>query len=702
MSCGRRRGRIRQRARCLQALPAGDAHRHRSREDLESTIEELEGSNEELKASNEEVMSMNEELQSANEELETSKEELQSLNEELTTVNNQLQDKVEELERTTNDITNLLNSTEVSTVFLDTAMRIKRFTPQAARLFNLRPSDMDRPLGDLSPNFADDALLTDAEAVLERLVPLEQDVVTNDGRHFLRRIQPYRTQDQRIEGVVISFFDISARLRAEQRLRASEAQLKELNRVLEERVAERTAELARREGELRTLAANVPAMFAYVDAGEVYRYVNRRYEERYGRSSEQIVGKAVGELLGAANYALAKPHIDNALRGETERYEAAFAFPDGVRTMDVVLVPEKDNEGCTQGFYTLVHDITERKALEQRLYEREQRLGAIVATAGDAIITVDRQGIVQDYNPAAERMFGRPAAAVIGQAASLLLPPSCGSCPDYPACFRIGQCRHGTHRPQELMGRRRDGPLFPMEITVSEIDDLGLYVALVRDISHRKALEREIIEVSTAEQERIGREIHDGIGQQLSALTMLASSIEGKLSAAERPEEAEEVKVLIGHLQDALAQARALARGLAPVEIDPEGLAAGLSELTAHVRKSSGVDCRLQTDRTVRVPSENVAIHLYRIAQEALHNALRHGEPHKIRMRLVQQGEDLILSVYDDGIGIGPLEKRQGGMGLPIMRYRAGILGGQLTIETPGKGGTLVTCRCPAAEVQQR
>jgi signal transduction histidine kinase len=102
------------------------------------------------------------------------------------------------------------------------------------------------------------------------------------------------------------------------------------------------------------------------------------------------------------------------------------------------------------------------------------------------------------------------------------------------------------------------------------------------------------------------------------------------------------------------------------------------------------------------VPSENVAIHLYRIAQEALHNALRHGEPHKIRMRLVQQGEDLILSVYDDGIGIGPLEKRQGGMGLPIMRYRAGILGGQLTIETPGKGGTLVTCRCPAAEVQQR
>jgi two-component system CheB/CheR fusion protein len=668
-----------------------------TREDLESTIEELEGSNEELKASNEEVMSMNEELQSANEELESSKEELQSLNEELTTVNNQLQDKVEELERTTNDITNLLNSTEVSTIFLDTTMRIKRFTPHAALLFNLRPSDIDRPLGNFSPNFSgDDAVLADAEAVLEKLVPLERDVLTNDGRHFLRRIQPYRTQDQRIDGVVISFFDISARLRAEQLVRESEAQLKELNKVLEERVAERTADLARREGEFSTLAANVPAMFAYVDAGEVYRYVNRRYEERYGRSSEQIVGKGVSDLLGTANYALAKPHIDKALAGETERYEATFTFPDGAHTMDVVLVPEKDPGGRTQGFFTLVHDITERKALEQRLYEREQRLRAIVETAGDAIITIDHEGLIQDYNQAAERMFDRPAAAVIGEAASLLLPPSCHDCPDYPACFREGQCLHATQCSQELRGRRRDGTLFPMESTVGEIDDLNLYVALVRDISSRKALEREIIEVSTAEQERIGRDLHDGVGQQLTALTMLAGSIERKLSAAQRPEEAKEVKALTGHLQDTLVQSRALARGLAPVEIDPEGLVAALSELTAGIPKTSGVDCRLQADGALRVSSKTVALHLYRIAQEALQNALRHGEPHKIRVRLVKDAEDLVLSVYDDGTGIQPLEERQRGLGLHIMGYRAGLLGGQLTIETPEEGGTLVTCRCPA------
>ncbi|MGA7979955.1 MAG: chemotaxis protein CheB [Chromatiaceae bacterium] len=663
-----------------------------TREDLQSTIEELESSNEELKASNEEVMSMNEELQSANEELESSKEELQSLNEELSTANSQLQDKVAELERSNNDITNLLSNTDISTLFLDSAMRIKLFTPPAARLFNLRPSDIERPLSDFSPNFSDDKLLADAEAVLERLVPLEKAVLTGEGRHFLRRIQPYRMQDKRIDGVVITFVDVTSRIRAEQQLRESEAKLKETNRGLEQR----TAELARREGELSTLAANVPAMFSYVDAGEVYRYVNRLYERRYGLSAEQMVGKSVRELLGTANYAIVKPHIDKVLGGETERYEATFQFPDGVHTMDVVLVPEKDADGRTKGFFTLVHDITARKALERKLRDREQRLRAIVDTAGDAIITVDHQGVVQDYNPTAERMFGRPAAAVIGQGASLLLPPTCRDCPDYPACFRVGRCLHGTHRPQELMGRRQDDTLFPMEIMVSEIDDLSLYVALVRDISERRALEREIIEVSTAEQERIGRDIHDGIGQQLTALTMLAGSIENKLTAAQRPKEAKEVKALIGHLQDSLDQTRALARGLSPVEIDPEGLVDALSELTERIHTSAGVDCRLIADPALKVADEIFAVHLYRIAQEALHNALRHGQPRKIEVRLVQEDQDLVLSVYDDGIGIRPVEERKGGLGLHVMRYRAGIVRGQLTIETPREGGTLVTCRCPA------
>lgn len=176
-----------------------------TKEDLQNTIEELETSNEELKASNEEVMSMNEELQSSNEELETSKEELQSLNEELNTVNNELQEKVASLESTNNDLTNLMNNTDVASVFLDSDMHVKFFTPATTRLFALIQNDIGRDIRDITRRFDDPALLSDAQQVVETLRPKETKVVTESGENLLRKIMPYRTQDNRIEGVVITF-----------------------------------------------------------------------------------------------------------------------------------------------------------------------------------------------------------------------------------------------------------------------------------------------------------------------------------------------------------------------------------------------------------------------------------------------------------------------------------------------------------------
>ncbi|HXJ83012.1 MAG TPA: chemotaxis protein CheB, partial [Candidatus Methylomirabilis sp.] len=181
-----------------------------SREDLQSTIEEHETSNEELRAANEEVMSVNEELQSTNEELETSKEELQSLNEELNTVNAQLQTKVDELERVNNDLGNLLTSTNIATVFLDPQLRVRRFTPAATRLFSLIPSDIGRPLADIKQTFTDPELLDDARAVLEQLTTRQAEVQVGDGRWYMRQVLPYRTQDGRIDGVVLTFSDVAA------------------------------------------------------------------------------------------------------------------------------------------------------------------------------------------------------------------------------------------------------------------------------------------------------------------------------------------------------------------------------------------------------------------------------------------------------------------------------------------------------------
>jgi len=199
------------------------------REDLQNSLEEMETSNEELKASNEEVMSMNEELQSANEELETSKEELQSLNEELTTLNAQLQAKVQELERTNDDLINLQASTNIATLFLDLDLRIKRFTPATQRLLHLIPSDVGRPIEDIAQKFIDpidgQASLRDAaETVLDTLMSVERELQTSDGSWYIQRMQPYRTEKHHIEGVVVTFTDVTRLKMAHEALRAKETE----------------------------------------------------------------------------------------------------------------------------------------------------------------------------------------------------------------------------------------------------------------------------------------------------------------------------------------------------------------------------------------------------------------------------------------------------------------------------------------------
>jgi two-component system CheB/CheR fusion protein len=194
------------------ALPAEEVQR--LRDELQSVIEELQASNEEHRAAAEEAMSINEELQSSNEELETSKEEMQSLNEELSTVNAQLQAKMEELQQASSDLRSLLASTDIAVIFLDSQFRIRRYTPAARRLLELINSDIGRPLQDLAKKFTDPELFEDAQSVLSHLVPAEREIESFDGRWYVRRVLPYRTVDDRIEGVVITFVDITERKRA--------------------------------------------------------------------------------------------------------------------------------------------------------------------------------------------------------------------------------------------------------------------------------------------------------------------------------------------------------------------------------------------------------------------------------------------------------------------------------------------------------
>jgi PAS domain S-box-containing protein len=189
---------------------------------LRATVEQHEFATEELKASNEELQAINEEMRSAAEELETSKEELQSINEELTTVNQELKVKIEDLSLSSNNLQNLINSTNIGTIFLDRSFRLALFTPRARDIFNLIPTDIGRPISDITSKIDAKELLKDADAVLEKLTTTEREVITEDDIVYVMRISPYRTEDDRINGVVITFIDITERKHAEQAIRKSE------------------------------------------------------------------------------------------------------------------------------------------------------------------------------------------------------------------------------------------------------------------------------------------------------------------------------------------------------------------------------------------------------------------------------------------------------------------------------------------------
>jgi two-component system CheB/CheR fusion protein len=271
----------------------------RKRQQLQETIEHAEISNEELRAANEELQAINEELRSATEELEASKEELQSMNEELITVNYELKLKVEETGKANDDLNNLIASTDIATIFVDSGMRIKRFTPRAADIFSIIPSDINRSLLDLTHRLDYDALADDVARTFQTLRMVERELRSNDGRYYIVRLLPYRTTEDRIEGAVLTFFDISSRREAEEKLRQGEARM--------QLVAESTRDYAiiTLDGDGRINSWNLGAerMFGYTEAevlGQSLDFLYLPEERNAGVAAEELRravsdGRAAGE-----------------------------------------------------------------------------------------------------------------------------------------------------------------------------------------------------------------------------------------------------------------------------------------------------------------------------------------------------------------------------------------------------------------------
>lgn len=220
-------------------------------------------------------------------------------------------------------------------------------------------------------------------------------------------------------------------------------------------------------------------------------------------------------------------------------------------------------------------------------------------------------------------------------------------------------------------------------------------------LEHSQRLERQITEISEREHRRVGRDLHDGLCQYFAAVGCASASLGSDLAASGITEEAALAAELTELIEQGVAQIRDLARGLMPVQMYEAGLAAALEQLAASVSRLQNTTCRLRDGAQVRVEAPSVAIHLYRIAQEAIHNAIRHGNARTIEISLQKNGPMAMLSIQDDGCGISRAPARSDGMGLSIMKYRSRLIEGNLEIDEPNTGGTTIRCTFPLIDAER-
>ncbi len=450
------------------------------RMELQSTSEAFEATMEELKAAHEEATSMNEELQSTNEELETSKEELQSVNEELTTVNNQLQAKIAQLEATTNDLANLLGSTDIAVVFLDVDFRVRRFTPAVSDLFEMIDTDLGRPITDLAQKFSDDSLMADARAVLQRLIPMDREMRSHSGRWYLRRTLPYRTTENHIEGVVITFVDIAARKRAEDEIIGARERLQA---VLEQMPT-------------AVLITDVPA-------GRL-NYANRRASVMFGHMFPSPIPaggalpsypRMTGSYVAGDSYRAEDWPMQRALRNNAtvSDEEIQIQNPEGLpMVLSVSASPVHDANGKAVAVVGTFLDITIRKQVERELIDARERFRVLVESAKDfAIFQMDLEGRVASWNSGAERILGWTEQEILGESGERVFTPE-----DRHARVPEQEMRQALDTGRAVDERwhiRKDGTRFwasgVLAIAVDRGGKVTGFVKIMRDVTDRKETE---------------------------------------------------------------------------------------------------------------------------------------------------------------------------------------------------------------------
>lgn len=455
------------------------------------------------------------------------------------------------------------------------------------------------------------------------------------------------------------------------------------------------------EARYRALVEQIPAIvfMAYLDRGIGEAYVSPQIEDKLGFSQQEWLEDPVRW------YQQIHPK-------DKDRWslEAATIFLTGKPLRSAYRVVARDGHvvwfHCeakmirrTDGRPWFIHgvafDITEWKQAEEALQEERGFVSAILDTVGALVVVTDNDGRIIRFNRACEVVTGRSFDEVNGRHIWDLVPPE-----DHVRCQGVfDQLRAGRLVDDyESSWLSRDGSRRLISWSSTLLpgkDGVPPYIiATGIDITEKKRLEQSILEVSGREQRRIGQDLHDGLGQQLTGIAFLAKVQEQRL-ASKCLEEAADAAKIVALVNQAIHKTRELSRGLHPVLSEPDGLVIALQQLAAEVEDVFHVPCCFRADGEFHIHDENLATHLFRIAQEAVNNALKHGRPDSIRITLAAGDRGCTLAIADDGQGVPPAPKNLTGMGLRIMNYRASMIGGSLDVQRRAGGGTMVACNFP-------
>ena len=452
----------------------------------------------------------------------------------------------------------------------------------------------------------------------------------------------------------------------------------------------------------RILALSLNEIYVFDAETLTFILVSRGARENLGYTLDELLKLTPVDIKPRFDRARFESQIAPLRSGQSERlhFETVQQRKDG-SNYDIEVSLQLDTFHGRPAFVATILDITSRNLRETSLNESEGLSKSILETAVIPILTINEDCTIISANPATEAVFGYTLDEMIGQKVSILMPQVFrdkleGYVADY---LRTGERKIiGTAR--EVAGRRKDGSVFPMDLSVGEVIRPGkkrLFTGIIRDLTERKELENQLLTVSESERRSIGREIHDDLCQRFFGVGCLVEVLQAQ--AGELPDEIQQgLSELSRLVKEANARARQMSHGLMPVALVADGLMGALRELADSTVRSSGIRCEFRCDEPVLIENDNATIQLFRIAQEAVANAVKHGSPKCVEISLNQTAESLVLEIRDNGIGLPDNTDSTKGMGFLTMSHRARTLGG--TCDIRSQEGTIVTCSIPTAILQ--